>query len=43
MKDTIVECRKAGTGELCDRNCPLFDKCWLKDEVEDTGKDIQTV
>lgn len=30
----IVECKKAGTGELCDENCPLYNRCWLKEEGE---------
>lgn len=35
---SIVECKKAGTGELCDENCPLYDKCWMKEELDTKGK-----
>jgi hypothetical protein len=31
----IVECKKAGTGELCIETCPLYEKCWLKNDKEE--------
>jgi hypothetical protein len=34
----IVECKKAGTGELCIETCPLYEKCWMKDEPKKPRK-----
>lgn len=38
---SIVECKKAETGELCDESCPLYEKCWMKEEKKDKDESYQ--
>jgi hypothetical protein len=35
---SIVECQKTSSGELCVETCPLYQKCWMKEEVKEKSK-----